>query len=203
MRGDAWARRLFVRKSLTAVATAASSFALVSAAVARSFSWVALRSACNAHTSPMDVPTVPSTEERGPGPDSLPPVLCFAARISADDIRPTAGRLGPADRSGSATRPRRSRWPSRSPRAGPSPRPSTRASRALRGQSDPGAGRQPCDSPRRSSASHRANSAACSAWGGSCSRMIRRISSKAAWRNVSWSKGVVPVKSSYSSTPRL
>ena len=32
--------------------------------------------------------------------------------------------------------------------------------------------------------------------GGSCSRMIRRTSSRAALRKVAWSNGVVPVKSS-------
>ncbi len=38
--------------------------------------------------------------------------------------------------------------------------------------------------------------------GGSSSRMIRSTSSKAAWENRLRSNGVVPVSSSYNSTPR-
>jgi len=38
-------------------------------------------------------------------------------------------------------------------------------------------------------------------FGGSSSRMIRRISSNAAVRSASWSNGVVPVSNSYSRTP--
>ena len=54
----------------------------------------------------------------------------------------------------------------------------------------------PGDWPRRSSSVAPSVLSRVLGLGGSSSRMIRRISSKAALRNVSWSNGVVPVSSS-------
>ena len=102
-----------------------------------------------------------------------------AGELARTDTTPTAGTPPPARRSGSASRRRRSRWPSRSGGRGPSPAPSSRSSPARRAPTGPAAAGRPCGWPRRSSASRPACSAACSACGGSSSRMIRRISSKA------------------------
>ena len=117
-------------------------------------------------------------------------------RTCRADTTPTAGTPPPAGRSGSASRRRRSRWPSRSAGGGPSPAPSSRPSRA-----------RPCtdDPSRLGSAFRRAETVESRSpselsrvlgLGGSSSRMIRRISSNAARLSVSESKGVVPVSSS-------
>ena len=116
-------------------------------------------------------------------PRSSAPPRCRRANLREPVPGRRRARLAPARRSGTAARRRRSRWPSRSAGCGPSPAPSSRSSPARRAPSRPS---------RRGSALRLAETVVqrrrpsvlsrVLGLGGSSSRMIRRISSKAACR---------------------
>ena len=107
------------------------------------------------------------------------------------------GRPGPVRRSGSAGCRPPGRWPSRSGGCGPSPGPSSRSSPARRGRASLKLGRLGAAGWRRWTASVPLVLSLVLGFGGSSSRMIRSISSKAGRCGaVCLSNGVVPVSSS-------
>ena len=102
---------------------------------------------------PQVVPTMPATEQRQQHQarrQHRPPVPPH--ELPQPVAAPTAGTPAPARRPGSAARPRRSRWPSRSGGCGPSPAPSSRSSPARRAPAS-SAWPAPCAAGPRSTAS--------------------------------------------------
>ena len=131
-------------------------------------------------------------------PDARGPA---SATACAADTRPTAGRPRPPRCAGSVRRRGPIRWPSRIAAPGPSPAPSSRSSRARRAPASPAGPARSCAAPRSRPVASRDSESRALGRGGSSSRILRRTSEYAASRSLARSSGVLPVSSSYSSTP--